>query len=196
VLLERDGLLSRHAWCDLDAEPPVQGSGFAWMLSARRLPFHDVLLMMIATSDNFCHNLVLRQIGIERLDALLHGPLGFSAGTRLERKLFDYDARAAGRDNYVSAQDCITLFARVKGLRPDERAWVEPMLAANLDSGLLLRDIPRDTLTFHHKTVNICGVLHDCGYRDRAELFLLTQNVSDEVATTQVFGQLGRLLLP
>ena len=57
-----------------------------------------------------------------------------------------------------------------------------------------MRSIQRDTIVFHHKTGNISNVLHDWGYTDRSQMFLLTQQVTDEVQAFEVFGKLGRLL--
>ena len=107
--LERNGRASRDEICELDLEPQVQGAGLSWLLQSRRLPFGDVLLLMIALSDNLCTNLVIRRIGIERLNAIFRGPLALP-DARIERRLFDYDARARGLDNYVSAADCIQLY--------------------------------------------------------------------------------------
>ncbi len=192
--LERIGRANRDEMCDLDLEPPVEGAGLSWLLRTRRLPFHDVLLLMIALSDNLCTNLVIRRIGIERLNEIFRGPLGLQ-DTRVERKLMDYQARASGRENWVSAQDCIRLFALRDALGPKERAWIEPMLLACADQGLWLRNIPRDTMAFYHKTGNMTGVLHDWGYTAAADVFLLTQNVTDEPAVYRVLDQLGPLLL-
>ena len=61
--------------------------------AGRRLPFADVLLLMIALSDNLCTNLVIRRIGIARLNRVFREELGLLNGTRLERKLMDYAAR-------------------------------------------------------------------------------------------------------
>ena len=98
--LERNGRASRDEICELDLEPQVQGAGLSWLLQTRRLPFGDVLLLMIALSDNLCTNLVIRRIGIERLNAIFRGPLALP-DARIERRLFDYDARARGLDNYA-----------------------------------------------------------------------------------------------
>ena len=46
--LERNGRASRDEICELDLEPQVQGAGLSWLLQTRRLPFGDVLLLMIA----------------------------------------------------------------------------------------------------------------------------------------------------
>jgi hypothetical protein len=55
--------------------------------------------------------------------------------------------------------------------------------------------VPRDTVAFYHKTGNIEGVLHDWGYTEDADLFLLTQNVQDESDVYAVLDRLGPLLL-
>lgn len=192
--LERQGRVRRDELCDLDLEPAVGGSGLATLLRTRRLPFHDILLLMIALSDNFCTNLVIQRIGIERLNAIFRGPLGLR-DTRVERKLMDYQARAAGKENWISARDCVQLYALRDALAQTERDWIEPMLLACVDLGLWQRNIPRDTVAFYHKTGNIEGVLHDWGYTHTADLFLLTQRVQDERAVYRALDRLGPILL-
>lgn len=194
IHLERAGWVDRAELCDLDDEPEVQGAGFSWLLRGRKLPYQDVILMMIALSDNLCTNLVIRRAGLERLNQVFQEALGLT-GTKLQRKLFDYEARERGLDNWVSAQDCIHFYRLIQALEPAERAWVESMLAVNQDDLLLRRCIPRDTLAFYHKTGSIEHVLHDWGYTDRCQIFLLTQNVPDEPAVFDVFGELGRLMI-
>jgi len=194
VTLERTGELDRQEICSLDGEPEVKGAGLARFLTARSLPYQDVLLFMMALSDNLCTNLVIRRIGFDRLNDIINNQLAL-AGTRLERRLMDFAARAQGKDNWVSAGDCIRLFDLFHGLSEPELQWVELMLANNQDSGLLLRDIRRDELTFHHKTGSIPGVLHDWGYTDQTDLFLLTNQVKDELEVTRLFGEAGQLLL-
>jgi len=192
--LERLGRVNREEVCDLDLEPQVPGAGLSWLLRTRRLPFHDVPLLMIALSDNLCTNLVIRRIGMERLNEVFRGPLGLQ-DTRVERKLMDYAARAAGKENRVSVRDCVHLFALRDALDPQERAWIEPMLLACDDLGLWLRNIRRDSIAFYHKTGSIEGVLHDWGYTAEADLFLLTQRVGDESAVYRALDRLGPALL-
>jgi beta-lactamase class A len=192
--LERSGRASRDETCELDLEPRVQGAGLSWLLQTRRLPFGDVLLLMIALSDNLCTNLVIRRIGIERLNAIFRGPLGLP-DVRIERRLFDYEARAQGLDNYVSAADCVHFYRLRDELAGAERAWIEPMLLSNADLGLWLRSVERDTVDFYHKTGNIPGVLHDWGYTRDTDLFLLTQNVQDEGEVYELMSRLGPKLL-
>ena len=194
VHLERQGLLQRDERCDLDAEAQVHGAGFSWLLAARNLPYQDVLLMMMALSDNLCTNLIIRRIGLERLNQVFAEDLQLH-GSELQRKLMDYKARARGLDNWITAEDCIRYFDLFDALTPAEKAWVEPMLLVNQDDLLLKRNIPRDELDFYHKTGSISGVLHDWGYTRDCRIFLLTNQVKDEPAAFEVFGKAGQLMI-
>ena len=194
VHLERQGQVDRSEICDLDAEPQVRGSGFAHQMAARKLPYRDVLLMMIALSDNLCTNLVIRRIGLERVQRVFQEVLGLR-GTELQRKLMDYKARDRGLDNWVSAEDAVRFFDLFDRLTPEEKAWVEPLLLANTDDLLLKRNIPRDRLDFYHKTGSIDGVFHDWGYTRDCRIFLFTNQVEDVRAAYEVFGMAGELLI-
>ncbi len=194
VHLERRGQVGRSESCDLDAEPQVRGAGFAYQMAARKLPYHDVLLMMMALSDNLCTNLVIRRIGLERVQQVFREALGLH-GTELQRKLMDYKARDRGLDNWVSAEDAVHFFDLFEQLKPEEKAWVEPLLLVNTDDLLLKRNIPRDRLDFYHKTGSITGVFHDWGYTRDCQIFLFTNQVKDVRAAYEVFGQAGELLV-
>ncbi len=192
--LEQTGEIDLNEVCDLDGEPPVKGAGFARQMTTRALSYHDVLLMMMATSDNLCTNLAIQRIGMQRLNGLFSGRLGLT-GTVLQRKLMDFTARARGLDNIISAEDCMRLFDLVHALPARQKSWVETMLLSCQDSSLLMRNLTRDSLPFFHKTGSIPGVLHDWGYTRECDLFLLTNDVTDEKETTRVFGQVGEQLL-
>lgn len=194
VHLARRGEVDNRELCDLDAEPQVRGAGFSWLLRARRLPYHDVLLMMMSLSDNLCTNLIIRRVGLEQLNQVFRDDLGLS-GCELQRKLMDFAARQRGLDNWISAVDCERFFDLFDELSAAEKAWVEPMLLVNQDDLLLKRNLSRDTIDFYHKTGSIPGVLHDWGYTRQARIFLLTSGAEDETRLYPVFGKAGELLL-
>ena len=194
IELEKSGGVSRLNLCDLDGETPVGGAGFAEQFATRKIAFADVLLMMIANSDNLCTNLIIKEIGLERLQRVMTTSLGLK-NTRLERKLMDYAARERGLDNYIDARECIRFYDLISHLEPNDRNWVRSILLANTDGALLMRSIPRDTVNFFHKTGSIDGVLHDWGFTDQCNVFLLTQKVTDEPAVFELFGELGRACL-
>lgn len=193
LVLERAGLVDRYECCDLDHEPVVKGAGFAWKMAQRRLPYHDVLLMMITTSDNYCTNAVIERIGLGRLQEVIRDEFGLTH-TAVERKLMDYAARARGLDNTIGAHDAIRLYELVQALPEAERAWVDSLLASCQDDNLLKRNLPRDRVRFCHKTGSIPGVLHDWGYTRREEIFLFTNDIRDERQVVEIFGQLGEVM--
>jgi beta-lactamase class A len=191
--LEQAGEVRRDEICDLDSEPQIGGAGFAHKMMARRLPFHDVLLMMIATSDNLCTNLVIQRLGLERLNHIFRQEFGLSE-TELQRKLMDFGARQRGLDNYVGAPDCVRLYELVAALPPARRAWFDSILLANTDDLLLKRNLKRDAVDFFHKTGSISGVLNDWGYTANQRMFLLMNDVKDERAAFELFGMAGEVL--
>ena len=193
VWLEREGLLNKEAICNLDSEPEVHGAGFSWLLHQRQIPWHDVLLMMISLSDNLCTNLVIGHIGLERLQRTIKQDLCLKT-TSVERKLMDFAAREAGRDNWIGAQDCVRFYDLLRQCRPEERAWVDPLLAVCQDHTKLMRDVPFDSTSFYHKSGFIPEVVHDWGFTDKCDIFLLTQGYKDEARLLNIFGQLGRLM--
>jgi beta-lactamase class A len=193
--LERQGFVDRAELCDLDAETEVRGAGLSWLLHARRIPYADVLLLMITLSDNLCTNLIIQRCGLETLQRVFDETLRLP-GTRLERKLMDYAARERGLDNWITPADCERLFECIGELTPSERAFTEDLLEANQDDALFKRSIPRDTLTFFHKTGSMTGLLHDWGYTRSCRIFLLSENISDEPAAYDTFGRLGKRITP
>lgn len=195
LLLEKEGGVNRSEICDLESEPLVTGAGFAFKFQQRKLPFADVLLMMIATSDNLCTNLVIKRIGLERLERLFKEGLGLQKSV-CQRKLMDYEARSKGLDNWVNADECIQLFQLIKRLDVVDRRWVDSLLHSCQDSALLARNLPRDTVDFYHKTGSMEMTLLDWGYTNDAEIFLLTNDVQEEPPVFELFGALGEHLLP
>ncbi|HNR46530.1 MAG TPA: class A beta-lactamase-related serine hydrolase [Anaerolineaceae bacterium] len=193
IHLERQGLVDRAELCDLDSEPQVQGAGFSWLLRGRKLPYQDVLMLMIALSDNLCTNLIIERIGLARLQQTMRETLGLT-GTQIQRKLMDFAARERGLDNWVAASEAIRFYALMSALTPTERDWAEAMLLVNQDDALLKRNLTRDTVDFYHKTGSVAGVLHDWGYTRSTEMFLFTQKVPQEQPVFEVFGELGELL--
>ncbi len=122
------------------------GAGFSWLLHQRRIPWHDVLLLMISLSDNLCTNLVLEHIGLERMQHSFTHDLGLK-DTVVERKLMDFAARKQGKDNWISAQDCVHFYDLLRQLSPQERNWVEPLLGVCQDDTKLTRNVPFDSTT-------------------------------------------------
>ena len=72
-------------------------------------PLEELLVWMIVLSDNTATNVLIGLLGAECINAA-----ACSVGTKntvLERKMLDWDAVSAGRNNYTSAEDLLRVFA-------------------------------------------------------------------------------------
>ena len=107
------------------AYQPWQAVGGAGVLRgfrhAARLALADYLHLALAVSDNDATNVVLAFVGYERVAALA-AELGLF-DTVLQRRMMDWDAAAAGRDNLTSARDLATLLELL--FRRDPRIGVQ-----------------------------------------------------------------------
>ncbi len=74
-------------------------------------PIKTLVRDMIAVSDNEATNLVINKFGMDTLNKFF-AEKGYT-GTRLERKMLDYDAMAAGKENYTSVDDVMKFLKKV-----------------------------------------------------------------------------------
>jgi len=93
------------------AYQPWQSVGGAGVLRgfrhAARLTLADYLHLALAVSDNDATNVVIAFVGLERVNEVA-AELGL-ASTALRRRMMDWDAAAAGRDNTTCARDLAAL---------------------------------------------------------------------------------------
>ncbi len=66
---------------------------------------------MVAKSDNEATNLAINKFGMDTLNQFFVSK-GYT-GTRLERKMLDYDAMAAGKENYTSVDDVMAFLKKM-----------------------------------------------------------------------------------
>lgn len=78
----------------------------------------DWLLPMIQQSDNAAANTLISHFGIETLNQFFQTQ-GYQ-DTRLERLMLDNDARAQGKENYTSLNDCMNFLKRLYQQRTTE----------------------------------------------------------------------------
>lgn len=67
--------------------------------------------MMMGVSDNMACNQLIEEIGIERLNDVLHD-LGYEA-TTIRRRMMDHETLARGIDNNVTAADIADMLAQL-----------------------------------------------------------------------------------
>jgi len=119
----------------------------------RDASLYELAYWMITYSDNTSTNVLIDYLGFDRLNRFFaeHG----LTCTSCQRKMLDFDAVAAGRNNYISPDDYYTAFHRLspEGLN---------LLRQNRDSDALLRYIYEGPVLYH-KTGELDDIAHDAG---------------------------------
>jgi len=195
------GRLNLDTLVPLDPKEVVGGSGILFELHAGiPLTVQDLVHLMITLSDNTASNLLIDLCGIEALIATAN-ELGLKKSL-VQRRFFDYAARAKGRDNWATASDIVHLFERlVRGELPASETQLA-ILARCQDRTKMALYFPEEH-RIAHKSGEIEGVRHDGGvvYRpgptpaawQPAFLFcMLTRNQADVLRTDQAIGRLCR----
>lgn len=126
-------------------------------------PLWELLYWMIVLSDNTATNAVIRLLGYDVVNGWCraHG----LERTRLEREMLDWDAIAAGRNNYTSAADQFALYRKLcRGeiLNPSLTAVALDMLRRQRSMDDILRYNPYP-VDFAHKTGGLDYLSHDAG---------------------------------
>lgn len=107
--------------------PAPHGTGLLEHLdSSRSWSVQDLCVMMMGVSDNMACNQLIEEIGIERLNDVLHS-LGYEA-TSIRRRMMDYETLARGIDNSVTAAEIADMLAQLYAHRLVSTAESERIL--------------------------------------------------------------------
>jgi beta-lactamase class A len=146
------------------ADARVGGTGVLKALAPDLEPtWSDLATLMITVSDNVATNLLVDRLGMTAIQAWIE-KTGL-ADTRLERRMMDRSAMAAGKNNVTSAADMeALLFAMVTDACVSASASHEMRraLEAQQIQDRLARRMPGDVQVLN-KTGNFANVMHDAG---------------------------------
>jgi beta-lactamase class A len=139
------------------------GSGVIQYLSRRDYTLRDVAVLMSIVSDNRATNLIIDLLGLERINEYCQRA-GWP-GTVLGRRMYDFEARARGRDNFSTPRETGDLLVRLLAgrlLSATATEAVLSMLRAQQLRHKLPAWLPPDTPAAN-KTGNLEGVENDSG---------------------------------
>jgi beta-lactamase class A len=168
-LLERVGAseLTLEDRVPIPREPRVEGSSgvLQELDSIRELSVRDLATLMIAVSDNRATNLLLDRLG--GTDAVQASIARWRLSeTRLARRMMDFEAARAGRENFTSARDLAHLLERLDAgglVGVAETRFALQTLGLAQDIAALRRGIP-DGFAVEHKTGDLPGgIANDAG---------------------------------
>ncbi|MDQ4126724.1 MAG: class A beta-lactamase-related serine hydrolase [Actinomycetota bacterium] len=128
-----------------------------------RMPVRRLAEGMITLSDNAATNLLIRRLGIERVNDLARD-LGLR-NTSLRREMMDVAARARGEENLTTASEMVVLLGEIwhgPSLSQASRAFaLELLLGQRIESKISLT-LPAGA-GYAHKTGELQGVENDAG---------------------------------
>ena len=168
----------------LDRSKDVGGFGILVDLpDVDRLRVRELLTLMVTVSDNTATNACIDLVGLDEIADLLAAH--DLHDTRLERRLMDAEAEAAGLRNEVSSRDAarlVELLVRDGGLHSELHTYAEDLLRRQRIRDRLPRRLdPR--ISIGNKTGEVPGVRHDVGilrYGDQtAVVAVLTNGFTD-----------------
>ena len=146
----------------------------------------DAMTFMIASSDNTATNLLIRESGMDAINAYIKS-IG-CRGTVISRKMMDFAAAERGQENYTTLSDCYTVMTR---LMKSDRA--KEILSAQKDRERLMRYI-FGGVAGYTKSGDIPGVFNDVGViaAGGKEVFagVLTDGL-DRAAAKRLCGKVG-----
>lgn len=124
----------------------------------------ELLYWMIVESDNTATNTVIGLLGYDTVNAYSRDVLGLT-DTVCQRKMLDWAAIRAGKNNYTSALDQCSMYRKLclgQLLTPKLTKTALDMLRRQRSMDLFLRYIP-DAVDLAHKTGGLDYLNHDAG---------------------------------
>jgi len=192
------GLFRLDERFDTVSEPRAGGGGALDYLHAEtRLTLQDLCFLMLDLSDNTASNFLIDLVGAGEINETLTR-MGLKQ-TKLVRRLMDFEARAAGRDNVTSANDMADLLALLhrralpgapllrelllaQQMADDLRAWLPPGTPFACKTGSL------DGTGHDDAVFSVAGLLYPSGGEAMA-LCILTAEQRDPAEARSAVGR-------
>lgn len=125
--------------------------------------FLDLCILMIILSDNTATNLLIRRLGIGRINETIRA-LGLQK-TTLRRLLFDSEASARGVENHITAREIgllLRLMYEGRAVSPEADGQMLSILSDQRLNGKIPFFLPHG-VRVAHKTGEDGGITHDVG---------------------------------
>lgn len=146
---------------DTALEPRVGGGGVLDYLNPdTRFTLHDLCTLMLIVSDNTAANFLLDLLGMGEINETM-SRLNLDH-TRLARRLMDFAARAAHRENQTTAAEMVTLLSLIRGGALPGGRDIATMLAAQQLFGQLADTLPQSA-SLAHKSGSLDDTFSDAG---------------------------------
>ncbi len=154
-----------------------------------RFNLKELITLMITKSDNIATNLLIDAVGIQSINLFIK-ELGIP-NTILQRKMLDFEARKAGKDNFTTASDLVSFLELLYLGKVINEKYSKIMLdIMKQNRPWWNHSLPED-ITVAHKDGNLEGIKHDSGigFTSKGEYIftVLTWDCKDEKYQKEVF---------
>lgn len=157
-------LLDFHECLPLLPSNRVGGAGVLQALSEDlSLKIIDLMALMIIVSDNTATNVLIDRFGMDKINQCIQ-TLNLQ-GTKLNRKMMDFEAIKKGLDNYTTPSDvvnCLKLIDQGNFLTEDSSKQAIAILEKQQFKNKLCKMINVEAIQVASKTGELPGVEHDC----------------------------------
>lgn len=158
------GKLSLDTLYELRDEHRVRGSGvMRYLHTGTLLNLKDLLTLMIIVSDNTATNMIIDLLDVQNVNSTMRA-LGLTK-TRLQRKMYDWEAIERGLDNICTAgeiADLLVMIARNEAAGGEWDQMILDILHQQQDTTRLGMFLPEE-VRLANKTGSHRNVFHDCG---------------------------------
>ena len=195
---QKAGLLSLSDTITLTDEAKVGGDGILKELrGGHRFELSELCTLMIILSDNTATNLLIDRLGLDKINEQIHR-LGMEHSS-LQRKMMDFAAIEAGRNNYISAREFASVLEGIyRGTNVDAEssAHMLGILKRQQVTGRLDLYLPEDVV-IAHKTGDLDNLEHDGGIvygKAPYLLCVLTENVKSNREGREIICEISRMV--
>ncbi|GAX03576.1 beta-lactamase class A [Secundilactobacillus pentosiphilus] len=174
--------------------PVVGGAGVLKQLKQSDWTISDILGLMISVSDNYAANVMIDHLSKASVNQWLIK--NEYQETKLQRRLMDTDAQAAGNENLISAFDALRLFRQLMQNYPQTRKWfLNQQFRGKLP---LMMDETATDVKIYNKTGEGPLIDHDVArFSKNGNFFdvaVLTWGIPDRLAVIAIMAKIGRLI--
>ncbi|MBE8951287.1 MAG: serine hydrolase [Quinella sp. 3Q1] len=195
----KNGELNLDETLTLKSSDKVGGAGIlAGYSSGTVLTLREVIELMITHSDNTATNMIIDRLGMSMINEYIRRE-GYG-DTVLRRKMMDYDAIYAGRENFSSVKDLGDFFNRLYNYECVGEEYDKIMLdflVKQTDTDCFPAALPDKQIA--HKTGALDGLYDNGGiiYSDAGDavLVIMTENFTGEYNTIQHMKAFARAVV-
>lgn len=192
-LLKAKGINLKHAYT-LQPKDIVGGSGdIQYEVPFKKITYNYLAQKMIGVSDNTATNILIEKIGSEQIQEDINN-WGLT-NTKLNRKMMDFEAIKAGKQNFTTCEDINGLLLKLlnKQLlsKKSGKKAMEILLACE-DRTTIPRNIPVN-VPIAHKTGTLDYVRGDAGIIFSKNILILTVFVENFESLEQAETIIGKI---